>query len=173
MSSLFDTSGGAQFLTFSLGDETFAVPVAKVREILDYVPLTQVPQLPAFVAGVINLRGRVVPVIDLRMRFGLALLGQTRDTCIIVLEIEVEGELTEVGALVDGVQEVLTLDAGEVEPPPRFGLGLGSDLLAGLGKRDGRFVIILRPEHLLAAGETLQFSGLRGTEAGAAMAAEC
>lgn len=160
MSHAYDAASAAQFLTFTLGSETFAVPVAQAREILDYVPLTRVPQLPAFVAGVLNLRGRVVPVIDLRERFGIAGEAQTRETCIIVLEVEIDGVLSEIGALVDGVQEVVALDAGDIEPPPRFGLGLGGDLLAGLGKRGGRFVIILRPEHLLAVGESMQFAGL-------------
>ena len=160
MSQAYEAAFAAQFLTFTLGSETFAVPVAQTREILDYAPLTRVPQLPAFVAGVINLRGRVVPVIDLRERFGIATQAQTRETCIVVLEIDIEGVVSEIGALVDSVQEVVALDAGEIEPPPRFGLGLGGDLLAGLGKRGGRFVIILRPEHLLAGGEARQFAGL-------------
>lgn len=160
MSLNHDELSGAQFLTFTLRAETFAVPVAQVREILDAVPLTRVPQMPAFVAGVINLRGRVVPVIDLRLRFGFAGAEATRDTCIIILEIMNDGTLMEFGTLVDGVQEVLTLAADQIDPPPRLGLGMSGDLLAGLGKQGGRFIIILRPERLIAEGEGLQLAEL-------------
>lgn len=160
MSQPHDTLADAQYLTFTLRSETFAVPVAQVREILDHVPLTRVPQMPVFVAGVINLRGRVVPVIDLRLRFGFAGQDETRDTCIIVLEIELDGALTEFGARVDGVQEVLALAADQIDPPPRLGLGMSCDLLAGLGKQGGRFIILLRPERLVADGEVSQLAGM-------------
>ena len=155
-----DELSGAQFLTFTLRAETFAVPVAQAREILDSVPLTWVPQMPDFVAGVINLRGRVVPVIDLRRRFGFAGAQVTRDSCTIILEIEVDGSRMEFGAMVDGVQEVLALSAGQIEPPPRLGLGMHGDLLAGIGKQGDRFIILLRPERLIAEGEVPQLAGL-------------
>lgn len=160
MSLTHDELAGTQFLTFTLRAETFAVPVTQVKEILDSVPLTRVPQMPVFVAGVINLRGRVVPVIDLRLRFGFAGAQETRDTCIVILEIEVDGAPMEFGTLVDGVQEVLTLAADQIDPPPRLGLGMSSDLLAGLGKQGGRFIIVLRPERLIVEGEGLQLAGL-------------
>jgi len=160
MSLQHDTLSAVQYLTFTLRTETFAVPVAQVREILDSVPLTRVPQMPAFVAGVLNLRGRVVPVIDLRVRFGFAGQEATRDTCIVVLEIDLDGALMEFGALVDGVQEVLALSADQIEPPPRLGLGMSCDLLAGIGKQGERFIILLRPERLIADGAAAQLAGL-------------
>ena len=120
-----DTSRN-QFLTFCLRDETFAVPVAKVREIFEFTALTRVPRMPAYIAGVINLRGRVVPVIELRTKLGMESVARTRHTCIVVLEVPCDGKLTEVGALVDAVQEVIALEDTQIEPPARLGVGIES-----------------------------------------------
>ena len=160
MSLQHDVLSAAAYLTFTLRTETFAVPVTQVREILDHAPLTRLPQMPAFVAGVLNLRGRVVPVVDLRIRFGMTCQAETRDSCIVVMEIDLDGALMEFGALVDGVQEVLVLSASQIEPPPRLGLGLKCDLLAGIGKEGERFIILLRPERLIAEGEVTQLADL-------------
>lgn len=140
-----------QFLTFTLRGETFAAPVAKVKEILEYSPLTRVPRMPEELAGVINLRGRVVPVTDLRVKLGMERGERSRHTCIVVLEIPFDGKMTEVGALVDAVQEVIVLEAGQIEPPPRLGVGVDSELVTGMGKRGERFIILLDVEQLFAA----------------------
>lgn len=145
-----------QYLTFSLNRETFAVAVAGVKEILDLPPLTKVPQMPPFLAGVINLRGRVVPVVDLRLKFGMPPAERTRETCVVVLEIEQEGELIEMGALVDGVKEVLPLHPEQIEPPPRLGLGLQADFLRGMGKTADGFLLILNTDQVFSGSEVLQ-----------------
>jgi len=142
-----------QYLTFRLGDETFAVDVTKAREVLDFTPPTRVPQTPGYMLGVINLRGGVVPVVDLRLKFGLAAAATTRDTCIIVLEITADGEATIVGAVADSVQEVLELDAERIEPPPRIGTRLKTEFIRGMGNHDDRFLIILDIDRVFSTDE--------------------
>lgn len=150
--SAYEQIADQQVLTFRLGNETFAVPVTEVREILDSPPITRIPQTPEFFAGVINLRGQVVPVITLRRKFGLASL-ETLHSCIVVLEIDLDGTLTQFGVLVDGVQEVAQLRGEQIEPPPRLGVGLKLDYLAGVGKLDDRFILLLNVSRLLSGGE--------------------
>ena len=135
--------GTRTFLTFTLGDEVFAVEVANVREVLDLTPITRVPKMPAFMRGVINLRGSVVPVVDMRTKFGLPAADDTVDTCIIVMEVDLDGERTVIGALADSVREVFELDPAGIEPPPRIGTRLDTAIIKGMGRRDDRFVIIL------------------------------
>jgi purine-binding chemotaxis protein CheW len=142
-----------QYLTFRLGEETFAVDVTKAREILDFTLPTRVPQTPGYMLGVINLRGSVVPVVDLRLKFGLAATATTRDTCIIVLEINADGEATTVGAVADSVEEVLELDAEQIEPPPRIGTRLKTEFIRGMGNHDGRFLIILDIDRVFSVDE--------------------
>jgi purine-binding chemotaxis protein CheW len=144
-----------QYLTFKLGEEIFAVDVAKAREILDFTPVTRVPQTPKFMLGVINLRGRVVPVIDMRLKFGLPAAGQTVDTCIIVMEIDIDGELAVVGALADSVQEVLELESDQIEPPPRIGTRLKTEFIRGMGNLGEHFIIILDIDQVFSAEEIL------------------
>ncbi|OPY59946.1 MAG: Chemotaxis protein CheW [Syntrophorhabdaceae bacterium PtaU1.Bin034] len=132
-----------QYLTFKLEDEVYAVEVAKVREILDYTPITKVPRTPDFMRGVINVRGSVVPVLDLRLKFGMTLTEKSVDTCIIVLEITLEEETAILGALADSVQEVIDLEPGQIEPAPRIGGRINTEFIRGMGKRDGRFIMIL------------------------------
>lgn len=143
-----------QYLTFTLHAERFAIPVSQVREILDLIPIVRVPQLPDFVSGVINLRGKVLPVVDLSLKFGLAAAEKSRDTCIVVLEFADRDGRIEVGALVDAVQEVIVLTAAEIEPPPRLGSGLGNGLVAGMGKTAQGFVILLNVDHIFASAES-------------------
>lgn len=143
-----------QYLTFILNSEHFAVPVAQVREILDLVPIIRVPQLPDFVSGVINLRGKVLPVVDLGRKFGLSATVTGRDTCIVVLEFAGDDGRTLVGALVDAVQEVIDLTTTEIEPPPRLGIGLESGLVAGMGKTAHGFVILLDVDRIFATTES-------------------
>jgi purine-binding chemotaxis protein CheW len=132
-----------QYLTFKLEGEVFALDVVKVREILDYTNITKVPQTPEFMKGVINLRGSVVPVVDMRLKFGIAPQQKTVDTCIIVVEIAIDNEATILGALVDSVQEVFELEPAQIEPAPRIGTKLKTEFILGMGKRDDQFVIIL------------------------------
>ena len=142
-----------QFLTFNLGSEVFGVDVLKVREVLDVVPVTKVPQTPEFMLGVINLRGSVVPVVDMRLKFGLPRVAQNRDTCIIVMEVNLEGDSTVIGALADAVQEVLELAEAQIEPPPRLGTRLKTEFIQGMGKRDDQFIILLDVDRIFSAEE--------------------
>jgi len=132
-----------QCLTFKLGEEVFAVDVAKVREILDFTTVTKVPQTPDFMRGVINLRGSVVPVVDMRLKFGMSSTEKTVNTCIIVMEIAIDGDTAVVGALADSVQEVLELEPDQIEAAPRIGTKLNTDFLVGMGKHNETFIMIL------------------------------
>jgi purine-binding chemotaxis protein CheW len=142
-----------QFLTFYLDDEVFALPINKVREVLDFTSITKVPQTPDFMLGVINLRGNVVPVMDLRLKFGLSRTVRTVNTCIIITEIAVEGETLLVGALTDSVKEVMELGADQIEPPPRLGTRLNTRFIRGMGKRDAMFIIIIDIDQVLSSEE--------------------
>jgi len=133
----------SQYLTFKLAEEVFALDVSKVREILEYNTVTKVPQVPDFMRGVINLRGCVVPVVDLRLKFGLAESEQTINTCIIVVEVQMDGETTVLGALADSVQEVVDMEPDQIEPAPHIGTRLNAAFIKGMGKCDGKFVMIL------------------------------
>ena len=124
-----------QYLTFKLDNDDYAINVESVREILDVCSVTKVPQTPDFMLGVINLRGNVVPVIDLRIKFGFADGAQGEETCIIVLEVLVDEEMTVLGAMVDSVQEVLEIPADAMEPPPKIGNRLKTEFIHGMGKR--------------------------------------
>ena len=132
-----------QFLTFSLADDLFAIDVIKAREVLDFSKVTQVPQTPDYMLGVINLRGSVVPVIDMRCKFKMKETDLTRNSCIVVVEVDVDGDAVTVGALVDSVSEVIDLNPAQIEPPPRIGTRLNTEFIKGMGNLDDRFVIIL------------------------------
>jgi purine-binding chemotaxis protein CheW len=144
-----------QCLTFCLGEEIFGIDVIKAREVLDCTSITQVPCMPKFMLGVINLRGSVVPVIDLRLKFGLPATEKTVNTCIIVVEVEFEGESLIVGALADSVQEVLELDTAQIEPPPRIGTRLNTEIIRGMGSIKDRFLILLEIDRVFNAEELL------------------
>jgi purine-binding chemotaxis protein CheW len=156
----------SQFLTFRLAEEVFALEISQVREVLDFTQITRVPRMPEFMRGVINLRGSVVPVVDLRLKFGMSATERTVNTCIIIAEIQVEGERTLLGALADSVQEVLDLEPGQIEPPPRLGASVDARFIRGMGKRDERFVIILDVDRVFSAGE-LSLVQATGEAAGA------
>lgn len=132
-----------QYLSFTLDDEIFAVDVARVREILEFKGTTRIPQVPDYLRGVINLRGSVVPVVDLRLLFGLSATQSTINTCVIVLEINVAGETVIAGALADSVREVLELEPAEIEAAPRLGTRLNTDFIKGMGKRNDLFLMLL------------------------------
>ncbi|MBW4056585.1 MAG: purine-binding chemotaxis protein CheW [Proteobacteria bacterium] len=142
-----------QYLTFKLADEVFALDVAKVREILEITTITKVPQTPDFMRGVINLRGSVVPVIDMRLKFGMSATEQTVNTCIIVVEITMDGDTTVLGALADSVQEVVEMEPESIEPAPHIGTKLNTDYIKGMGKVDSRFVMILDIDKVFSSDE--------------------
>ena len=142
-----------QYLTFNLGSEIFAIDITKVREVLDFTTITAVPRTPEFMRGVINLRGSVVPVADLRLKFGMTKTEKTVNTCIIIVETTVDGETTILGALADSVQEVIDLDADHVEPAPRIGTRLNTEFIKGMGKKDNNFVIILNIDKVFSISE--------------------
>jgi purine-binding chemotaxis protein CheW len=142
-----------QYLTFKLDEEVYALDITQVREVLDFTDVTKVPRMPDFMRGVINLRGGVVPVADLRLKFGMSKTEKTVDTCIIIMEISIEGETTLLGALADSVQEVLTLEPDQIEPPPRIGTRLKTEFIKGMGKKNDEFVIILDIDKVFSAEE--------------------
>ncbi|MDY0385156.1 MAG: chemotaxis protein CheW [Geobacter sp.] len=142
-----------QYLTFKLDEEVFALDVAKVREILEYNSVTKVPQTPEFMRGVINLRGSVVPVIDMRLKFGMSATEQTVNTCIIVVEVNMEGETSVLGALADSVQEVVEMEPEQIEPAPHIGTRLNTNFIKGMGKHEGDFVMILDIDKVFSEGE--------------------
>lgn len=142
-----------QYLTFKLDDEVFAIDISQVREVLDFTMITKVPRTPEFMRGVINLRGSVVPVVDLRLKFGMSQTEKTVNTCIIIVEVAVDKETTILGALADSVQEVLDLGPDHIEPAPKIGTRLNTAFIRGMGKRDNKFTIILDIDKIFSTDE--------------------
>ena len=155
-----------QYLTFTLADEVFALDITKVREVLDFTSVTRVPRTPEFMRGVINLRGSVVPVVDLRLKFGMSRTENSVNTCIIITEVTVDGDATVLGALADSVQEVMDLGPENIAPPPRIGTKLRTEFITGMGKQNDRFVIILDIDKVFSVEELALAQGEgAGTEA--------
>lgn len=148
-----DVEALSQYLTFALGEGTFALEICKVREIIQICPMTSVPLMPSFVRGVINLRGAVVPVLDLRARFGEPPATIGKKSCIIIFDCAVGAESMDLGLLVDAVNEVLDIPADTIEPPPHFGTSVRREFIRGMGKLDQRFAIILEPSKAFDVGE--------------------
>jgi purine-binding chemotaxis protein CheW len=144
---------GTQYLTFKLADEIYALDIGKVREVLDFTTVTRVPRTPDFLRGVINLRGSVVPVADLRVKFGLSATEKTVNTCVIIAEVTVEGDTTVLGCLADSVQEVIELSPGDISAAPKIGTRLRTEFIRGMGKRDDRFIILLDIDKVFSAEE--------------------
>ena len=142
-----------QYLTFKLEKEIFALDISKVLETLDSAKITKVRRTPEFMRGVINLRGNVVPVVDMRLKFGITKTENTVNTCIIIVEINLDGETTVLGALADAVQEVIELGTGQIEPAPKIGTRLKTDFIQGMGKRDEGSIIILDIDRVFSADE--------------------
>lgn len=142
-----------QYVTFSLCDELFGLAVSRTREILSLIPITRVPQTPDYLLGVVNLRGQVVPVVDMRLKLGLPAGAETEDTCIIVVEVMVDGEPITVGALADAVREVLEIRSDQIEPPPRLGTRLKTEFINGMGKVDEQFLILLNIDRVFTSEE--------------------
>ncbi|MDY6949200.1 MAG: chemotaxis protein CheW [Pseudomonadota bacterium] len=142
-----------QYLTFMLGGEVFAIGILAIKEIIEYSSLTEVPMMPACIRGVINLRGAVVPVIDIAVRFGRGAAPVTKRTCIVIIEVSANGERQDVGVIVDAVNEVLEIPIADIEPPPTFGARIRTDFMRGMGKVNQKFVILLDVDHVLALDE--------------------
>ena len=153
----------AQYLTFLLGGEMFAIGILGIKEIIEYGSLTAVPMMPKFIRGVINLRGAVVPVVDLSARFGRKASEVTPRSCVVILEVESDGERQDVGVVVDSVSEVLAIAAGEIEPPPSFGAKIRTDFISGMGKVGGKFVIILNAGRVLSVDEMTMLTQATGS----------
>ena len=146
-------SAPQQYLTFTLGGEMFAVAILNVKEIIEFGTVTEIPMMPGFIRGVINLRGAVVPVIDLSCRFGGKSTEVARRTCIVIVELEQGDQKHDIGVMVDAVSEVLEIARGEIEPPPSFGAKIRTDFISGMGKVNGSFVIILDVARVLSVEE--------------------
>jgi purine-binding chemotaxis protein CheW len=144
-----------QYLTFKLSEEIFAVDVVQVREILDYVKVTKIPQTPDYMCGVINLRGSVVPVIDMGLKFSMTKTEETVNTCIIVVEVKSDEDTLILGALVDSVQEVFELDPKDIEPAPKIGASFKAEFIKGMGKREDQFLIILDIDKVFTSQDML------------------
>lgn len=142
-----------QYLTFKLDDEIYALNISHVREVLDFTKISRVPRMPEFMCGVINLRGGVVPVVDLRIKFGMPEKEKTVDTCIIIIEITIGEEQTLLGIMADSVQEVMNLDSKEIQPPPKIGTRLKTEFIKGMGKKNDEFIIILECDKVFSSEE--------------------
>lgn len=154
-----------QFLSFVLSDELFAVNINKVREVLDFIRITKMPNTPPAMLGVINLRGSVVPVIDMRLKFGMPSAEKTVNTCIVIMETTMGEDSLILGALVDSVQEVFDLDESQIEPPPKIGTWLKTEFIQGMGKHnEEEFTIILDVDKIFSTSEILAASELSDKE---------
>lgn len=143
----------SQYLTFVLDQEIYAMDIHQVREVLDFTKITKVPQMPDFIKGVINLRGGVVPVVDLRLRFGMPQADETVDTCIVIIEITIQETQTLIGIMADSVQEVMGMEPDQIEPAPRIGTRLEAEFIKGMGKKNDDFIIILDSDKVFSAEE--------------------
>jgi purine-binding chemotaxis protein CheW len=150
-----------QYLTFGLGEEVFALETGSVREVIELVSVTRIPKTPPFMRGVINLRGHAVPVVDLRIKFDMPKVADTVNTCIIIVDVEVEGENCYMGAIVDSVREVFEMTSDQINPPPRMGTSIRADFIRGMGKQNEEFIMILDIGKVFSA-EELQV--MRSTE---------
>ncbi len=143
------------YLSFNLGEEEFAAHVGKVLNILEMTKITAVPKAPEYMKGVINLRGTVLPVVDTRIKFGMTPTEYTTNTCIVVMEVEIEGDVVQVGALVDSVQAVLEIDDAQIQPPPSIGSKYKSEFIYGMAKIDERFIMLLDMEKVFSSDEII------------------
>jgi purine-binding chemotaxis protein CheW len=142
-----------KYLTFSLANEEYGIGILKIREIIGMMPITSVPQTPAFVKGVINLRGKVIPVLDLRLRFGMQEIEYSERTCIIVVEITGQAGKIQIGSVVDSVSEVLNIKGEDIENTPTFGASLDTEYILGMAKMEGGVKILLDIDKVLSDGE--------------------
>lgn len=163
MATLDEGRPGGEYLTFLLAEEEYAIGILQVREIIAYDTVTKVPQTPPSIRGVINLRGSVVPVVDLAIKFGLPETAVTKSTCIVIVEVRLEGEPTVMGVMADAVSQVIELKSEDVEAPPTFGTRVRVDFLRGMGRAGKKFVLILDIDRVLSADEMLAAAALDGS----------
>ena len=158
-----------KFLAFTLGDEVFGVEILKIREIIGVIDITPLPQMPEFVKGVINLRGKIIPVIEMRTKFGLESVPYTEETCIIVVEVEEKstGDQFQMGVIVDTVREVRDVPASQIEPAPAFGCAVSTEYILGMGKVSDGVVILLDIDGVLSQGELTKLNQAAQTDASA------
>jgi len=147
-----DENKSNQYLTFTLRDEDFAIDIAKVREVLDVTTMTKIPQMPSFISGVINLRGNVVPVLDLGCRLGMEPVVQTKNTCVMIVETTINETIVAMGTVADSVQMVLDLQTSEIEEVPRMGTNINTDFINGMGRQGEKFLVILNIDKVLSQG---------------------
>ena len=154
------TNEACQYMTFKLGDELFAINVSQVREVLEVLQITKVPTAPAYMRGVLNVRGQAIPVVDLRQRFGLSGAADTVNTRVIVMEVDIDGETAVIGGLADSVHEVIELEPGNINPPPQIAMRWRTDFILGMGKRGEEFIIILDVNAVFSSEELVSVSEL-------------
>ena len=147
------TDKAGKYLTFNLASEEYGIEILKVQEIIGLMPITRVPRMPDFIRGVINLRGKVIPVVDLRLKFGMAIKGDTRRTSIIVVKIKRSGHEITTGIIVDDVYEVVDIATDDIEPTPEFGVSVDTDFIMGMGKVQQKLVMLLDVDKVLSGGE--------------------
>ena len=150
-----------QYLTFFLADEEYGINIQRVKEIIEYTTVTKVPKVPEWIRGVINLRGNVVPVVDLTVRFGLDARPVTKTTCIVIVEVQQESERTVMGVIADAVNQVIDLAPKDIEEPPAFGTRVRLEYLFGMGKLGKKFALILNIDSVLSTAELLTVSTLQ------------
>lgn len=143
-----------QYITFRLGDELFALDVARVREVLELSPITRVPTAPPYMRGVVSVRGKAIPVVDLRLRFGLPPAGETVNSRIVVMELLLDGEHVVIGGIADSVHEVIELEPGDILPPPRIAMRWRTELILGMGRRGEDFLILLDVDAVFSSEES-------------------
>ena len=155
-----------QFLTFTLGKEIFALDIGTVREVLELTSITKIPRTPEYMRGVINLRGHAVPVVDMRLKLGMSKGADTVDTCIIIVEIEFDGEFTVMGALVDSVREVFEMTPDTIEPAPKMGAAINAEYIKGMGRQNDQFIIIIDINKIFSAEELAMAKEMAGLGGG-------
>ncbi len=155
----------AHYITFKLGDESFAINVAQVREVLELSQITRVPTAPEYMRGVVNVRGKAIPVVDLRLKFGLPETADTVNSRIVVMELDIDGESTVVGGIADSVHEVIELEPGQINPPPRIAMRWRTELIQGMGRRGEEFIIILDIKAVFSSNELALIDNGAGTVA--------
>jgi purine-binding chemotaxis protein CheW len=155
----------SQYLTFQIAEEEYAIGILRVREIIQYETVTMVPHTPHWIRGVINLRGNVVPVVDLAVKFGLRPTAPTPSTCIVIVEVSIDGEAAVMGVLADSVSQVIDLRPEQIQAPPAFGTRVHVDFLQGMGQMDKKFVLILDIDRVLTSDELLAAAALQVQDA--------
>lgn len=170
MDAVEKTTDQAQYLGFYIAEEEYAIGILRVKEILEYDTITRIPGTPPSIRGVFNLRGSVVPVVDLAVKLGLPESPITKRTCIVVVEVDLDGERTVMGLMADAVSQVLDLGRGDIEPPPAFGTRIHMDHLLGMGKAGKKFILLLDIDRILSVNELMEVTNLQGLPPKAASA---